>query len=131
MTNRELLRSGLEEENWGSEKTEGRQEEEKGEKNALRLTLETMSINKSQVIIILLAISYAESVECRIGCKSNFQVNLVNFKLPLGLSLKRGRNSQDYSGKDERELKRVKIQNDGQELVVNCDIGKPRCLLCR
>ena len=25
----------------------------------------------------------------------------------------------------------MKIQNDGQELVVNCDIGRPRCLLCR
>jgi len=102
----EKLAQVAKEENWGSEKTEGRQEEEKGEKNALRLTLETMSINKSQV-------------------------NLVNFKLPLGLSLKRGRSSQDCSGKDERELKKVKIQNDGQELVVNCDIGKPRCLLCR
>jgi len=102
----EKLAQVAKEENWGSEQTEKRQEEEKGEKNALRLTLETMSINKSQV-------------------------NLVNFKLPLGLSLKRGRSSQDCSGKDERELKRVKIQNDGQELVVNCDIGKPRCLLCR
>ena len=47
----EKLTQMAEEENWGSEKTEGRQEEEKGEKNALRLTLETMSINKSQVII--------------------------------------------------------------------------------
>ena len=43
----EKLAQVAKEENWGSEKTE----EEKGEKNALRLTLETMSINKSQVII--------------------------------------------------------------------------------
>ena len=47
----EKLTQVAKEENWGSEKTEGRQGEEKGEKNALRLTLETMSINKSQVII--------------------------------------------------------------------------------
>ena len=47
----EKLAQVAKEENWGSEKTEGRQEEEKGEKNTLRLTLETMSINKSQVII--------------------------------------------------------------------------------
>ena len=118
------------EENWGSEKTE-RGQEEKGEKNALRLTLETMSINKSQVINTRLYMVIITCLECRIGCKVILQVNLVNFKLPLGLSLKRGRNSQDCSGKDERELKKVKIQNDGQELVVNCGIGKPRCLLCR
>ena len=127
----EKLAQVAKEENWGSEQTEGRQEEEKGEKNALRLTLETMSINKSQVINTRLYMVIITCLECRIGCKVILQVNLVNFKLPLGLSLKRGRNSQDCSGKDERELKRVKIQNDGQELVVNCDIGKPRCLLCR
>ena len=38
----------------------------------------------------------------------------------------RGRGTEE-----ESEAKRVKIQNDGQELVVNCDIGRPRCLLCR
>merc|ERR1719278_190182 len=58
------------------------------------------------------------------------QVNLVNFKLPLGLTVKRARSSQEKI-EEESEAKRVKIQNDGQELVVNCDIGRPRCLLCR
>ena len=58
------------------------------------------------------------------------QVNLVNFKLPLGLTVKRARSSQEKV-EEESEAKRVKIQNDGQELVVNCDIGRPRCLLCR
>jgi len=83
------------------------EEEEKEEegKNALRHTLEAMSLNKSQV-------------------------NLVNFKLPLGLTVKRARSSQG-NNEGESKAKRVKIQNEGQELVVNCDIGRPRCLLCR
>ena len=58
------------------------------------------------------------------------QVNLVNFKLPLGLTVKRARSSQG-NNQEESKAKRVKIQNEGQELVVNCDIGRPRCLLCR
>ena len=44
--------------------------------------------------------------------------------------MKRARSSQEKV-EEESEAKRVKIQNDGQELVVNCDIGRPRCLLCR
>ena len=56
---------------------------------------------------------------------------MVNFKLPLGLTVKRSRSSQDKNEEESRNPKRVKIQNDGQELVVNCDIGRPRCLLCR
>jgi len=85
---------------------EKREEEEEEEgKNTLQHTLEAMSLNKSQV-------------------------NLVNFKLPLGLTVKRARSSQEKV-EEESEAKRVKIQNDGQELVVNCDIGRPRCLLCR
>ena len=55
---------------------------------------------------------------------------MVNFKLPLGLTAKRSRSSQENK-EEENEAKRVKIQNEGQELVVNCDIGRPRCLLCR
>ena len=44
--------------------------------------------------------------------------------------MKRARSSQEKN-EEESEAKRVKIQNEGQELVVNCDIGRPRCLLCR
>ena len=54
----------------------------------------------------------------------------MNFKLPLGLTVKRARSSQG-NNEEESKAKRVKIQNEGQELVVNCDIGRPRCLLCR
>ena len=54
----------------------------------------------------------------------------MNFKLPLGLTAKRSRSSQENK-EEENDAKRVKIQNEGQELVVNCDIGRPRCLLCR
>ena len=54
----------------------------------------------------------------------------MNFKLPLGLTAKRSRSSQE-NNEEENDAKRVKIQNEGQELVVNCDIGRPRCLLCR
>jgi len=87
-----------------NEKMVEEEKEEEG-KNALRNTLEAMSLNKSQV-------------------------NLVNFKLPLGLTVKRARSSQG-NNQEESKAKRVKIQNEGQELVVNCDIGRPRCLLCR
>jgi len=44
--------------------------------------------------------------------------------------VKRARSSQG-NNQEESKAKRVKIQNEGQELVVNCDIGRPRCLLCR
>ena len=80
----EKLAQVAKEENWGSEKTEGRQEEEKGEKNALRLTLETMSINKSQVIITWIYMVLITCLECRIGCKSYFAGESGQLQAPPG-----------------------------------------------
>jgi len=54
------------------------------------------------------------------------QVSVLNFKLPL--SIKRRISS---GGQDEAEAKRVRIQSDGHELTVDCNIGRPKCKSCK
>ena len=60
--------------------------------------------------------------------KTKAQVDLFNFKLPLVVT-KRSRASSGAVGEEEGGAKRIRIQDDGRELTVNCDIGRPRCSL--
>ena len=60
--------------------------------------------------------------------KTKALVDLFNFKLPLVVT-KRSRASSGAVGEEEGGAKRIRIQDDGRELTVNCDIGRPRCSL--